>query len=80
MHFISNAPSFDGLEGYLDLEVGEFDSDANSTRTVIQAALSGPLSDTVATKPAIRISQHDGYLKNLYHISRSATVFGRSRT
>ena len=66
VHFISNAPSFDGVEGYLDLEVGEFDSDANSTRTVIQAALGGPLSDTVAARAAIRISQHDGYLKNLY--------------
>ena len=66
VHFISNAPSFDGVEGYVDFEVGEFDSDANSTRTVFQAAVGGPLSETVAARAAIRVSQHDGYLKNLY--------------
>ena len=58
--------SFDGVEGYVDFEVGEFDSDANSTRTVFQAAVGGPLSETVAARAAIRVSQHDGYLKNLY--------------
>ena len=66
VHFISNAPSFEGLEGYFDVEVGEFDSDANSIRTVFQGAVGGPLSETVAARAAFRISQHDGYLKNLY--------------
>lgn len=76
VHFISNAPSFDGLEGYIDLEVGEFDSDANSTRTVLQAAVGGPLSETVAARAAIRVSQHDGYLKNLYTSSSQLPFLG----
>ncbi len=66
VQFISNGPSFEGLEGYFDVEIGEFDSDANSTRTVVQAAVGGPLSDTVAARIALRTSKHDGYLKNLY--------------
>ncbi len=66
VQFISNAPSFDGIEGYVDVEFGEFDSDANATRTVLQAAVGGPISDTFAARAAIRYSEHDGYLKNLY--------------
>ena len=76
VHFISNAPSFDGVEGYVDFEVGEFDSDANSTRTVFQAAVGGPLSETVAARAAIRVSQHDGYLKNLYTSSSQLPFLG----
>lgn len=76
VHFISNAPSFDGVEGYVDFEIGEFDSDANSTRTVFQAAVGGPLSETVAARAAIRVSQHDGYLKNLYTSSSQLPFLG----
>ncbi len=66
VHFLSNAPTFDRTEGYLDLEVGQFDSDANANRYILEGAIGGPLSDTVAARAALRISKHDGYLKNLY--------------
>ena len=66
VHFISNAPSFEGVEGYVDVEVGQFDSKANANRYLVEAAIGGPLSDTVAARAAIRYSKQDPYLKNLY--------------
>lgn len=66
VHFISNAPSFEGIEGYVDVEVGQFDSAANANRYLVEAAVGGPLSDTVAARAAIRYSKQDPYLKNLY--------------
>jgi len=66
VHFISNAPSFDGMEGYLDVEFGQFDVANNADRTVIEGAIGGPLSETVAARVAFRYSKQDPYLENLY--------------
>lgn len=66
VHFISNAPSFDGLEGYVDVEFGQFDVPNNANRTVVEAAIGGPLSETFAARAAIRYSDQDPYLENLY--------------
>ena len=66
VHFISNAPSFDGLEGYVDVEFGQFDVPNDANRTVVEAAIGGPLSETFAARAAIRYSDQDPYLENLY--------------
>ena len=66
VHFQSNKPSFDEISGYVDVEVGQFDSDADALRTTLAAAVGGPLSDTVAGRIALRMNKQDGYLKNLY--------------
>lgn len=66
VHYLSNKPDFDETSGYLDVEVGRFDTPADANRTIIEGAVGGPLSDTFAARGAIRISQQDGYLKNLY--------------
>ena len=66
VHFISNAPSFDEVSGYLDVEVGQFDTPADAVRTVFEGAVGGPLSDTVAARASFRYSKQDPYLKNLY--------------
>ena len=66
VHFQSNKPSFDEISGYVDVEVGQFDSDADALRTTFAAAVGGPLSDTVAGRIALRMNKQDGYLKNLY--------------
>ena len=59
VHFISNAPSFDGVEGYVDVEFGQFDVPNNANRTVVEAAIGGPLTDTFAARAAIRYSDQD---------------------
>lgn len=66
VHYQSNKPSFDETSGYAKAEVGQFDSDADSVRTVFEAAIGGPISDSLAGRLAVKYSQHDGYLKNLY--------------
>lgn len=66
VHFQSNKPSFDETSGYVDVEVGQFDTDADAIRTTVEAAIGGPLSDTVAGRIAVRLNKQDGYLKNLY--------------
>ena len=66
VHFISNAPTFDETTGYLDIEVGQFDVANNANRYVVEGAIGGPLSDTVAARVAFRHSKQDAYLENLY--------------
>ena len=66
VHFISNSPSFEETTGYLDVEMGQFDTANNANRYVIEGAVGGPLSDTVAARVAFRYSKQDPYLKNLY--------------
>lgn len=66
VHFISNAPSFDGVEGYLDVEFGQFDVSNNADRVVVEGAVGGPISETFAARAAIRYSKQDPYLENLY--------------
>ena len=66
MHFISNGPSFDEASGYLDVEVGQFDTSNNANRYVIEGAFGGPLSDTFAARAAFGYSKQDPYLENLY--------------
>ena len=59
VHFISNSPSFDETSGYLDVEVGQFDTANNANRYVVEGAVGGPLSDTVAARAAFRYSKQD---------------------
>ena len=66
VHYQSNKPSFDEMSGYVDVEVGQFDSEADALRTTVEAAVGGPLSETVAARIAVRMNKQDGYLKNLF--------------
>lgn len=66
VHYISRKPSFDEVEGYVDVTLGVFDSDADADQRRIEAALGGPLSDKVAGRIAVAYNQHDGYLENIY--------------
>ena len=76
VHFISNAPSFDETTGYLDVELGQFDTANNATRDVVEGALGGPINDQLAARLAFRSSNQDGYLKNLYTIDDQLTFLG----
>ena len=66
IHYISRKPNTEEVDGYVDLTYGLFDSNADATQVRVEAAVSGPLSDSVAGRIALMYNQHDGYLNNLY--------------
>jgi iron complex outermembrane receptor protein len=66
VQYVSRKPSFDGLEGYIDLTTGLYDSNSDANSFSVEAALGGPLSDTTAARVAVLYSDIDGYLNNLY--------------
>jgi len=66
VQYVSRKPSLDGVEGYLDLTTGWYDSNANATSIDIEGAIGGPLSESVALRFAALYSDHEGYLNNLY--------------
>ena len=66
VQYVSNKPTFDAVEGYVDATYGYFDSPAHADQGKLEAAVGGPLSDTVAGRVAFYYNNHDGYLKNNY--------------
>lgn len=66
IHYLSNKPNFDEVEGYADLTFGLFDSNADATQTRFEGAVGGPIGDSVAGRIAILYNEHDGYLNNIY--------------
>lgn len=66
VHYISNKPSFDETTGYVDVSMGRFDTDADANSYTVEAAIGGPISDTVAGRVAVRYNKQEPYLKNLY--------------
>lgn len=69
VHYISRKPSFDGVEGFLDVTYGEFDSNADANQVTLEGAVGGPFSETVAGRVAFLYNQHDGYLNNIYPLA-----------
>jgi len=66
VHYISNKPDFDGISGYVDVTTGEFDGPIDGNRHTVEAAVSGPLSDRVAGRLALRCNDQDSYIENRY--------------
>lgn len=66
VHYLSNKPDFDGLSGYVDVTTGEFDAAIDASRHTVEAAISGPFSDRVAGRLALRYNDQDSYLENRY--------------
>ena len=66
IHYISNKPSLDEYDGYIDAKYGGFDTKADADQVTIEAAYGGPLSDTVAGRLAFKYNKQDPYLKNNY--------------
>ncbi|MEM7280659.1 MAG: TonB-dependent receptor [Pseudomonadota bacterium] len=66
VHYLSNKPNFEEVDGYADVTVGLFDSNADAVQTRLEAAVGGPFSDNVAGRVAVLYNQHDGYLNNIY--------------
>lgn len=66
VNYVSNKPDFENVGGYLDMTAGQFDVENDAKRYTVEAALTGPLSETVAGRLAIRYNKQDPYLENLY--------------
>jgi iron complex outermembrane receptor protein len=58
LNIISNAPNFDGFSGYVVGEVGNYEL------TRFQGAINAPISDTLAVRGALQVSERDGYLSD----------------
>ncbi len=76
VHYLSNKPSFEGIEGYADITYGMFDSNADATQVRFEGAVGGPFSDAIAGRVALLYNQHDGYLNNLYPSQAPAGLGG----
>lgn len=76
IHYVSNKPNFDEVEGYADLTFGLFDSNADATQVRFEGAVGGPLGDSVAGRVALLYNEHDGYLNNLYPSQAPAGLAG----
>ena len=64
VHYISNKPSFEEIEGFIDISVGQFDVPNDANLYTLEAAIGGPLSDTVAARFAFRNNYQEALLKN----------------
>ncbi len=76
VQYVSNKPDFDSTRGYVDVTYGRFDSPADADQFRVEAAVGGPLSETLAGRVALLYNQHDGYLDNLYPQSAAGAAPG----
>ncbi len=75
VQYISNKPSFDGMEAYVDATYGQYDTGADPNYSKIEAAIGGPFSKTLAGRIAGLYDKRDPYLQNLY-VGDDANRFG----
>lgn len=66
VHFISTKPSFEQVEGYVDISYGEFDVPNNANLLTVEAAIGGPITDKFAARLAVKHNHQDPYLENDY--------------
>lgn len=64
--YISNKPDFEEMGGYVDVTAGQYDVPNDANRYTVEAALTGPLTEKVAARLAIRYNKQDPYLENRY--------------
>ncbi|WP_421729607.1 TonB-dependent receptor [Brevundimonas sp.] len=72
IHVLTNQPSQE-FGGFVDLTAGSFD------QRRVEAAVGGPLSDTVSARLAVLKDEHDGYIRNSIgpDINNDDTIAGR---
>ncbi|MEZ5501023.1 MAG: TonB-dependent receptor [Steroidobacteraceae bacterium] len=68
VHYISRKPSFDKVEGYVNLNWGMFDSPDDPTQYSVEAAIGGPFSERFAARAAFKYNKQDPYLINEYPV------------
>ena len=78
VHYISRKPDFDKIAGFTDVTFGNFDSGTHGLSERVEAAVTGPFSQTVAGRIAMLYNHSDAYLKNLYPYGAPAGLAGLS--
>ena len=76
VQYVSNKPSFDGLETYADVTYGQYDTSNDANRFKLEAAIGGPLTDTLAGRIAMLYNDQEPYLENLFRNDAQAERFG----
>jgi iron complex outermembrane receptor protein len=76
VQYISRKPTFDAVEGFIDLSGGVYDSPENPWSQRIEGAIGGPLGDRVAARIAGFYTNTDDYLINTYPAGAPAPGFG----
>ena len=67
VHYISNKPSFEGFEGFVDMTVGIHDSPGSPGKYRLEAGFGGPIiADKLAVRAAVLYNKLDPLLKNEY--------------
>ena len=66
VHYISHLPSLKKWEGYADVKYGIMDSPSNPGIFTAEAAVGGPLTDTLGVRVSGRWNKQQPYLRNLY--------------
>lgn len=66
VRYITRKPTFDGLDGYMNVEYGNYESSADASSYNFEGAVGGPFSDRIAGRLAVRYYQRDPYLDNIY--------------
>jgi iron complex outermembrane receptor protein len=64
--YVSNKPDFENVGGYVDVTAGQYDVPNDANRYTVEAALTGPLTETIAARLAFRYNKQDPYLENRY--------------
>lgn len=64
IHFVSNKPSHEQMEGFVDISYGEFDVPNSANLFTVEAAIGGPLTENLAARLAIKHNDQDPYLRN----------------
>ncbi|MFQ5660519.1 MAG: TonB-dependent receptor [Gammaproteobacteria bacterium] len=77
VNYFSRKPTFDKVDGYVDVTYGRFDTAADANQYRVEAAVGGPLTDKLAGRVAIMYDNHDGYLQNDYP-GRQGLINGQS--
>jgi iron complex outermembrane receptor protein len=75
IQYISRKPTFDKVDGYIELATGMYDSPENPWSQRIDAALGGPLGERVAARIAGFYTNTDNYLINEYPARSPAPGF-----
>ena len=75
VNFITRKPSLEEASGYIDVEVGRYDSNTDANSFKVEAAGGGPLSENFAARGAVYYRKADGYLNNLYPLDNFGQAF-----
>lgn len=66
VQYITNKPSFDGYEGYVDIQASRFATEADAYQIRTEAAIGGPISENLAFRASVLYDYQEPLLQNRY--------------